>query len=65
MVDYHVMAEGHSIQLRVGGGCCEPHSRYRAAPWWRLEFFEKLFEYRPEKDVQKTKNRYILSLRME
>lgn len=20
MVDYHVMAEGHSIQLRVGGG---------------------------------------------
>ena len=49
MVGYHLMAEDHSM----------------AAPWWELEFLEKAFEYKPQKDVWKAKNRYILSLRMK
>ena len=40
MVGYHLMTMGWG-----GGGCCEP------LRWWRLEFFENFFEYRPLKDV--------------
>ena len=46
MVGYHLMAKDHSIQLGDGGHCELP-SRCRTAPWWELEFFEKVFEYRP------------------
>ena len=53
MVGYHLMAEDHSVQLAVwgGGGHYDTPSSCRAAPWWELEFFEKVFEYWPEKDV--------------
>ena len=46
MVGYHLMPENRSTQLGVWGHC-EPPSRCRAAPWLELEFFQKVFEYRP------------------
>ena len=46
MVGYHLMAEGHSIQLGVWGGAVNPPSISRAALWWWLEFFGNFFKYK-------------------
>ena len=53
MVVYHLMAEGHSVQLGIWGSV--PPAVPGQCLGGGLEFFETFFEYRPCKDIWKAK----------
>ena len=54
MVDYKLRLK--AIQFSWGsGGCFEPLSRSRVAPWWGLEFFDNFLNVGLQKMFEKLK----------